>query len=63
MDYSLIELQVVDRVATLTLNRPDKRNAFDGPTIAAEIEGEETCSFSAASAMEPVSPTATKYSN
>ena len=28
MDYTLIELQVAQGVATLTLNRPDKRNAF-----------------------------------
>ena len=28
MDYSLIELQVAQGIATLTLNRPDKRNAF-----------------------------------
>jgi enoyl-CoA hydratase/carnithine racemase len=28
MDYTLIELQVSDRIATLTLNRPDKRNAM-----------------------------------
>jgi len=28
MDYSLIELQVEQGIATLTLNRPDKRNAF-----------------------------------
>jgi enoyl-CoA hydratase/carnithine racemase len=28
MDYSLIELQVAQGIATLTLNRPDKRNAM-----------------------------------
>jgi enoyl-CoA hydratase/carnithine racemase len=28
MDYSLIELQVSQGIATLTLNRPDKRNAM-----------------------------------
>ena len=28
MDYSLIELQVEQGIATLTLNRPDKRNAM-----------------------------------
>ncbi len=28
MDYTLIELQIEQGIATLTLNRPDKRNAF-----------------------------------
>ena len=28
MDYTLIELQIAQGIATLTLNRPDKRNAF-----------------------------------
>ena len=31
--------------------------------MAAEIEGLETLTFSAASAIEPLSPTATRYSN
>ena len=28
MNYTLIDLQVEDGIATLTLNRPDKRNAM-----------------------------------
>lgn len=31
MDYALIELQIEQGIATLTLNRPDKRNAMSDP--------------------------------
>ena len=34
MPYSLLELSVVDRIATITVNRPDKLNALNAATIA-----------------------------
>jgi len=33
MPYSLLELSVVDRIATITVNRPDKLNALNAATI------------------------------
>jgi methylglutaconyl-CoA hydratase len=36
--YSTLQVDVVDRVATVTLNRPDVRNAFN-PTMIREITG------------------------
>lgn len=32
--YSTLELTITDRIATLWLNRPDVRNAFNGEMIA-----------------------------
>lgn len=34
MDYQTLQLQIDQRVATITLNRPDVRNAFNETTIA-----------------------------
>ncbi|MDB5908537.1 MAG: enoyl-CoA hydratase [Massilia sp.] len=34
MDYHTLELSVIDKIATITLNRPDVRNAFNEATIA-----------------------------
>jgi enoyl-CoA hydratase len=34
MPYSLLELSVVDRIATITVNRPDKLNALNAATIS-----------------------------
>jgi methylglutaconyl-CoA hydratase len=34
MDYHTLEIAVIDKVATVTLNRPDVRNAFNEATIA-----------------------------
>lgn len=33
MPYTLLELSVVDRIATITVNRPDKMNALNAATI------------------------------
>jgi methylglutaconyl-CoA hydratase len=33
MDYQTLEVTVIDKVATVTLNRPDVRNAFNETTI------------------------------
>ena len=38
MPYSHVELTVVDRVATLTVNRPDKLNALNAATIGELVE-------------------------
>jgi methylglutaconyl-CoA hydratase len=34
MDYQTLEIAVIDKVATVTLNRPEVRNAFNQATIA-----------------------------
>jgi methylglutaconyl-CoA hydratase len=34
MDYTTLQVEVADRVATVTLNRPDVRNAFNETTIS-----------------------------
>jgi methylglutaconyl-CoA hydratase len=34
MDYQTLEIAIADKVATVTLNRPDVRNAFDQAAIA-----------------------------
>ena len=41
MDYALIQLQVTDAVATITLNRPDKRNAMSDDMRAEFIDALE----------------------
>ena len=41
MDFTLIELQVEDGIATLTLNRPDKRNAMSDGMRSEFIEALE----------------------
>lgn len=39
MDTSLIQYEIRDRVAYLTLNRPEKRNALDDKMVTALLEG------------------------
>ncbi|NSL90294.1 enoyl-CoA hydratase/isomerase family protein [Chitinophaga solisilvae] len=34
MDFSLLQYEVASRIATITLNRPEKRNALNGPLVA-----------------------------
>ncbi len=38
MTYTTIELTITDRIATLWLDRPDVRNAFNGEMIAELID-------------------------
>ncbi len=34
-EFSSLSIELTDGIAILTLDRPDKRNAVDGPLIAA----------------------------